>query len=68
MLGNMLELAVNGKSMLGGGHAVPVPLVLQPSRLDCHVQVTDPADQVREWGIQHGITKDVLISLMGGSP
>jgi hypothetical protein len=34
----------------------------------CHVQVTDPADQVREWGIQHEITRDVLISLMGGSP
>ncbi len=25
-------------------------------------------DQVREWRIQHGITSDILISLMGGSP
>jgi hypothetical protein len=30
----------------------------------------DPVDldHVQEWGIQRGITRDVLISQMGGSP
>jgi hypothetical protein len=30
----------------------------------------DPVDldHVREWGRQHGITRDVLTSQMGGSP
>jgi hypothetical protein len=30
----------------------------------------DPVDldHVQEWGRQHGITRDVLISQMGGSP
>jgi hypothetical protein len=30
----------------------------------------DPVDlhHVRDWGRQHGITKDVLINRMGGSP
>jgi hypothetical protein len=30
----------------------------------------DPVDldHLEEWGIQHGITRDDLVSLMGGSP
>lgn len=33
-------------------------------------ELPDPVDfeYVVEWGIQHGITRDVLISQMGGSP
>jgi hypothetical protein len=34
------------------------------------VELPDPVDleHVQEWGIQRGITRDVLISEMGGSP
>jgi hypothetical protein len=33
-------------------------------------ELPDPVelDHVQDWGIQHGITRDVLISQMGGSP
>ena len=33
-------------------------------------ELPDPVDldQIQEWGMRHGLTKDSLISLMGGSP
>ena len=33
-------------------------------------ELPDPVDfeYVQEWGLQHGITRDVLISQMGSSP
>lgn len=33
-------------------------------------ELPDPVDlqYVQEWGIRHGVTRDILISQLGGSP
>lgn len=37
---------------------------------EARTQLPDPVDlqRVAEWGMRHGITRDILISQLGGSP